>query len=127
MTDGADAILWQGTVIQNSRSHNVGKDGRKYHTWPFSERDIGFEDIIVVSDECNPDPQLEGISYTLWTTDHEKDDLHIDGERSNCIAPCKYLYNLTGTHSSSSADPFLLGSQHVTESGCKGKPSWAIL
>lgn len=71
----------KGTMIQNSRSGSIGKDGCRYHTWPVSEKDIGFEDIIVVSDECTPKPQLDKTSYTLWTTAHERDNLHINGER----------------------------------------------
>lgn len=72
-------------MIEDGRSHDIGIDGRRYHTWPASERDIGFEDIIVVSDENIPDPQLDGMSYTLWTEAHEKNELYIEGQRSKNI------------------------------------------
>jgi hypothetical protein len=113
-------------MIQNGKSHNVGEDGPRYHTWPFNEKDIGFEDTIVISDECTPAPQLDGTSYTLWTTAHEKDDLYIDGERSDHIAPWEYFCILTRTNSSSPADHLLLGSQHVSESGLEWKCPWTI-
>jgi hypothetical protein len=43
---------------------------------------IGFEDIIIISDEMPPDPQYEGKSYTLWTEAHEQNELFINNQRS---------------------------------------------
>lgn len=63
---------------------DIGIDGRKHHTWPFSERDLGFEDIIIVSDEVPPPPQQEGRSYTLWTEAHERNQLFDNGKRCLC-------------------------------------------
>jgi hypothetical protein len=65
----------------------IGKDGRRHHTWPHSAEDIEFEDIIVVSDEVPPAPQLEGQlegkSYTLWTEAHEQNQLVLNGRKGD--------------------------------------------
>ena len=70
----------QETILEENLV-DIGKDGRRHHTWPFNERDLGFEDIIVVSDEYPPPPSEDGKSYTLWTTAHEENNLVIDGKR----------------------------------------------
>jgi len=61
---------------------NIGKDGRRHHTWPYSENKIEFDDKIIVSDEVPPSPQLDGKSYTLWTEAHENNVLQHDGRKS---------------------------------------------
>lgn len=70
-------------MIHNGQSHNIGKDGTRHHTWPFNERDIGFEDTIIISDESISAAQLFQTPYSLWTTDHEQDKLFIDGRRGS--------------------------------------------
>jgi hypothetical protein len=63
---------------------DIGQDGRRFHTWPFNEDDLGFEDIIVVSDEIPPPPREDGRSYTLWTKAHEGNKLVVNGRRCRC-------------------------------------------
>lgn len=73
-------LIIQGAVLENERC-DIGVDGRRNHTWESREREIGFEDIIIVSDEVPP-PKVNGKSHTLWTQAHEENALFIDGERS---------------------------------------------
>ena len=73
---------YQETIVQDGRARDIGKDGRRHHTWPFREDDLGFEDIIIVSDEDVPTPQVDGRSYTLWTEAHQNNQLYIAGQRS---------------------------------------------
>jgi len=73
---------YQETIVQDGRARDIGKDGLRHHTWPFREDALGFEDVIIVSDEDVPAPQLEGRSYTLWTEAHQDDQLYIAGQRS---------------------------------------------
>lgn len=68
--------------MRNGRTRDIGKDGRRHHTWPFREVDLGFEDTIIISDEDVPPPQLNGKSYTLWTDAHKNNQLYIYGQRS---------------------------------------------
>lgn len=52
-------------------------DSGRFHTYPYKEKDknIWFEDDIVVSDETCPPPQSNGRSYTLWTNRHQSNEL----------------------------------------------------
>ena len=52
--------------MEDGQTSGIGRDGQRHHTWPYGEEVIDFEDIIVVSDELPPAPQLDGKSYTLW-------------------------------------------------------------
>lgn len=69
-------------MIHDRQSNNVGKDGLRHHTWPLYEKEIGFEDTIIISDESISDEQLRKRPYSLWTTAHEQDKLYIAGKRS---------------------------------------------
>ncbi|TVY50003.1 hypothetical protein LOCC1_G000105 [Lachnellula occidentalis] len=60
---------------------DIGRDGRRHHTWPFSEDHIGFDNIIIISDELPPPPHTDGKSYTVWTTAHEQNQLIVGNER----------------------------------------------
>jgi uncharacterized protein YabE (DUF348 family) len=60
---------------------DIGKDGRRYHTWPFNKRKIDFVDTIVVSDETPPPLHTDGKSYTLWTKAHAKNELFVDNQK----------------------------------------------
>lgn len=76
----------QATTLEENLV-DIGKDGQRYHTWPFNETDLEFEDIIVVSDEVPPPPWEDGKSYTLWTTAHQENNLVINGRRCMCHQP----------------------------------------
>lgn len=65
--------------MENERC-DIGIDENRNHTWLPNEKEIGFEDIIVVSDETPPVGQ-DGMSHTLWTQAHEDNELFINGER----------------------------------------------
>ena len=69
--------------MEDGQTCDIGKDGRRHHTWPHSDKDIEFEDIIVVSDEVPPTPQLDGKSYTLWTEAHEQNQLVLNGRKGD--------------------------------------------
>lgn len=76
----------KGTILEDGQLCDIGKDGRRHHhtlhhTWPHSHEDIKFEDMIVVSDEVPPPPQLDGKSYTLWTAAHEHNQLVHNGRK----------------------------------------------
>lgn len=75
-------LQFQETIVQDGRTRDIGKDGRRHHTWPFRENELGFEDTIIVSEEDVPAPQLDGKSYTLWTEAHENNLLYVNGHRS---------------------------------------------
>lgn len=76
--------------MENGQTSDVGQDGRRHHTWPYVEKDIEFEDIIVVSDEVPPASSLDGKSYTLWTEAHEQNQLVINGRKSNISCQNQY-------------------------------------
>ncbi|KAL5320456.1 hypothetical protein ACEPPN_011261 [Leptodophora sp. 'Broadleaf-Isolate-01'] len=73
-----DWAIPKGTTLEDGQTCGLGKDGQRHHTWPYSEKNIDFEDIIVVSDEVPPAPQPDGKSYTLWTEAHENNKLIVD-------------------------------------------------
>ena len=81
--------------MEDGQTCDIGKDGRRHHTWPHSDKDIEFEDIIVVSDEVPPTPQLDGKSYTLWTEAHEQNQLVLYGRKGDI--PCQVQYSRTLT------------------------------
>lgn len=64
----------------------MGRDGRRHHTWKFSEEDIEFEDLVIESDEIPP-TRGEGKSHTLWTHAHEENQLFIDGVKGTFNQP----------------------------------------
>jgi len=65
---------------------DASKNGPSGHRWPFDEQDIGFEDIIIISDEVPPPPGEDGKSYTLWTVAHEKNQLFVNNEQRTSIS-----------------------------------------
>jgi hypothetical protein len=79
----------QGTTLEENLM-DIGKDGRRYHTWPFNEKELGFENLIIVSDEIPPPPRDDGRSYTLWTKAHEDNNLALNGKRCMCHQPSVY-------------------------------------
>jgi hypothetical protein len=68
--------------VEKGHTCDIGKDGPRHHTWLNSEVLIGFEDIIVISDEVPPAPQYKGKSYTLWTQAHKQNELIVNNQRS---------------------------------------------
>jgi len=71
----------QGTVVQNGQANSVDMEGLQ-HTWPLSEDNVGFEDLIIISEEDVPLPRPNVKSRTLWTLDHQDNNLYVDGQRS---------------------------------------------
>ena len=74
----------------HGRTHDsLGLEGGRYHDWPIQDddeaKDIQFEDIIIVSDEDIPAPQYNGVSYTLWTEAHVRNELYVGGQRSKYL------------------------------------------
>lgn len=67
--------------MERNEKRDIGIDGRKCHTWKFGEKEVDFEDIIVVSDEV-PRVLEDGKSFTLWTKAHEENQLFIEDEKS---------------------------------------------
>jgi hypothetical protein len=70
--------------LTGGRSCDVREVRMKHHYFEFGEKDIGFEDVIVVSEEMPP-PHIEefdGDSYTVWTAAHEENQLFVEGKRS---------------------------------------------
>ena len=67
--------------MERNEKRDIGIDGRKCHIWKFGEKEVDFEDIIVVSDEV-PRVLEDGKSFTLWTKAHEENQLFIEDEKS---------------------------------------------
>lgn len=82
----------KGTVVENEMN-DVGSDGRRFHTWPLKEKDISFNDTIVISDESPPSPQSDGTSLTLWTKSHENNQLYHNNQRLN-VQRIDFSWNL---------------------------------
>lgn len=69
-------------MLENGIAREVGRDKDRHHSWPLNEKKIRFEDVIIVSDETPPPPQLNGKSFTLWTKAHEENRLTANNQRS---------------------------------------------
>ncbi len=64
-------------------SCDVRKVKMKHHYFELGEKGVGFEDVIVVSEEIQPPAiEIDGNSYTVWTAAHEENQLFVDGKRS---------------------------------------------
>lgn len=94
--------------MENGQTCDIGIDGRRHHTWPYSEQDIRFEDIIIVSDEVPPAPELDGKSYTLWTEAHEQNQLISNGQKSKISSILDAEEIFDRRYSASSTDTILL-------------------
>jgi hypothetical protein len=70
----------QGTTLDGNLME-IERNAPRFHVWPFKDRDLEFEDIIVVSDEVPPPPWEDGKSYTLWTSAHQENNLVVNGKR----------------------------------------------
>lgn len=74
---------------------DIGRNARRRHVWPFSDNDLEFKDIIVVSDEVPPPAWEDGKSYTLWTLAHQQNSLAVDGNRCMCLTHSPISFSLT--------------------------------
>ncbi len=102
--------------MEKGHTRDIGRDGPRHHTWPYSDEVIEFEDTIIISDEVPPLPQHEGKSLTLWTEAREKNQLIEDNKRCTL---CNYLLligkALIEIFSACPTDTILLGSHNVSK------------
>ncbi|KAH7410655.1 hypothetical protein BKA64DRAFT_359215 [Cadophora sp. MPI-SDFR-AT-0126] len=101
----------KGTVLEN-QSYDIGKDEEKNHTWASNDKEIRFEDIIIISDEIPPIRE-NGRSHTLWTKAHEKNELFINGERID-VQQISFSWDLSMSEKLSAAGDFL-GSYSIKD------------
>ncbi|TVY83310.1 hypothetical protein LSUE1_G001552 [Lachnellula suecica] len=73
-------VAKKGAPLQESVA-NVGKNNLRKHEYPEKERNLGFEDILIRSNEPILPCSFDGLSYTSWTVAHEQNQLFVDNKR----------------------------------------------
>ncbi|KAK0120220.1 hypothetical protein ONS95_011626 [Cadophora gregata] len=100
-----------GIILEN-QSYDIATDEKKNHTWLSNDREIRFEDIIIVSDECPP-AEENGRSYTLWTKAHEQNELFINGKHVE-VQQISFSWDLSMSEKLSAVGDFL-GSYSIKD------------